>query len=72
MDELNIMSGFTKTILSKLAKMFVKKKFGCNADIQINKFQAAIADDKAMVHLDLDAELSKEELTKLLKGIGLL
>jgi hypothetical protein len=71
MDELKIVSGFTKGILSKLVRMLLRKKIGYDIDIQLNDVKATIIEEKAKVHLDLDAELSKEELTKLLKKIGL-
>ena len=40
-------------------KSSVKKKLGCEIDIQLNGLTAAITDGTAHVHLDVDAELSK-------------
>lgn len=68
---MKIVSGFTKGIVSKLIKMFMRKKTGCNINIQLNSMNATVVDGKTHVHLDLDAELEKEELLKLLKNIGL-
>lgn len=71
MDELKIVSGFTNGILSKLIGMLIRKKFGYDIDLKLNNVRVTIVDEKARVHLDLDAELKKEELTKLLTKFGL-
>lgn len=71
MDELKIGFKFMKNLLSKLAKMAIRKKTGCNINIQVNGVHANMSDEKAHIHLDIDAELSKYELTKILKSIGL-
>lgn len=71
MDELKIGSKFMKSLISKLAKLAIRKKTGCNVDIQINDVHADMSDEKAHIHLDIDAELSKYELTKILKSIGM-
>ena len=47
------------------------KKLGVDADIALNELQVTVVDGKTHIHLDLDAELSKEELTRLLKHIGI-
>lgn len=71
MDEMKITSKFTTNMISKLIKMVLSKKFGYNVDIQLNAINATIVDGKTHVHLDVDAELDKDELTKILKNIGL-
>lgn len=71
MDEMNIVSKFTTVMISKIAKKILRKKLGYNVDIQLNEIKASIADGKTHIHLDVDAELSKEELMKILKSIGL-
>ena len=43
---------------------------GYNIDIQLNGLRTTVIDDKTHVHLDVDLELTKEELNKLLKSIG--
>ena len=58
MDEMKIVSKFTK-------------KLGYNIDIQVNEIKTTITDGKTHVHLDVDAELEKEELMNILKKIGL-
>ena len=71
MDELKIGSKFMKNLISKLAKLAIRKKTGCNINIQVNDVHADMSDEKAYIHLDVDAELSKYELTKIIKSIGI-
>lgn len=71
MDEMKIVSKFTTNMISKLVKMVLRKKLGYDIDIQLNEIKTTIADGKTHVHLDVDAELEKEELVKILKKIGL-
>lgn len=71
MDEMNIVSKFTTVMISKIAKKALQKKLGYDVNIQLNEIKASIADGKTHVHVDVDAELSKEELLKILKNVGL-
>ena len=71
MDEMKIVSKFTTNMISKLVKMVLRKKLGYDIDIQLNEIKTTITDGKTHVHLDVDAELEKEELMNILKKIGL-
>lgn len=71
MDEMKISSKFTRMLLSKLIRGVLHKKLGYNVDIQLNEFNASISDEKAHVHVSIDGDMSKEELMRILKGIGL-
>lgn len=71
MDEMRIVSKFTRGIISKAVKMVVHKKTGYNVDIQLNEVTTTINDGKTHLHLDVDADLDKDELIKILKSIGL-
>lgn len=71
MDEMRIVSKFTRGIISKVLKMVVRKKAGYNVDIQVNEITTTINDGKTHLHLDVDADLDKDELIKILKSIGL-
>lgn len=71
MDEMNIVSKFTKNVISKLVKKVLHKRLGYNVDILLNEMNVTITDGKAHVHLNVDAELEKDELMKILKNIGL-
>lgn len=71
MDEMKIVSKFTRGIVSKILKTVIHKKTGYDVDIQLNEITTTISDGKTHLHLDVDAELNKEELMKILKSIGL-
>lgn len=71
MDEMRIVSKFTRGIISKAIKMVIRKKTGYNIDIQLNEAITTISDGKTRLHLDVDAELDKDELMSILKSIGL-
>lgn len=71
MDEMKIVSKFTRGIVSKILKTVIHKKTGYDVDIQLNEVITTISDGKTHLHLDVDAELSKDELMKILKSIGL-
>ena len=71
MDEMKIVSKFTRNLISKLIKMMLRKKLGYNVDIQLNEMNVTIIDGKAHVHLSADAELEKNELMKIIKNVGL-
>lgn len=68
---MKIVSKFTTGIVSKLAEVALRKKLGVDADITLNEIQVTVVDGKTHIHLNLDAELGKEELTKILKNIGI-
>lgn len=69
MDEMKIVSKFTRGIISKALKMVIHKKTGYDIDIQLNEITTTIADGKT--HLRVDAEIGKDELINILKSIGL-
>ena len=71
MDEMKVVSKFTTNMISKLVKKVLRKKTGYNIDIRLNGITAGINDGRTHIHLDVDAELDKDELTKILKNIGL-
>lgn len=71
MDEMNIVSKFTRGMLSKLVKMMLHKKLGYDVDILLNEVNIKVIDGKAHIHLSADAEIEKDELMKVLKNVGL-
>lgn len=68
---LKLSTKFTKGIVAKLISKAVSKKLGLQIDIQFNELEAMSNDDKILVHADLNGEISKEDLVKILKSIGL-
>lgn len=71
MDEMNIVSKFMRSAISKIVKMVIHKNTGYLVDIQLNECNINVNDGKAHVHLNVDAELEKEELIKILKSFGI-
>lgn len=71
MDEMKIVSKFTTSMISKLLRMMLRKKLGYDVVIKLNEVTAKVDNGKTHIHLDVDAELEKDELTKILKNIGL-
>ena len=71
MDEMRIGSKFITGIISKLLVTVVKQKLGYNIDLKLNAVNATVGDEKAHVHLDIDAEVSNEEIMRILSGVGL-
>lgn len=71
MDEMKIVSKFTRGIISKILKTVIHKKTGYDVDIQLNEVTTTISDGKTHLHLDVDAEINKNELMKILKSVGL-
>ncbi len=70
MDEVKIESKIMKGIVSRFIKMIIRNKLGYDVDVQLNGFRTTVIDGETHVHLDIDLELSKEELDKLTKDIG--
>lgn len=70
MDEMKINSAFMKNVIGKFAKTLLKKKLDCEADIQLNGLTVTITDGTIHVHLDVDAELNKEEFLRILKKVS--
>ena len=68
---MKIGSKFTTGIISKLVSMVIRKKLGYDVQLKLNEVTATVNDGKTHIHLDVDAELTKEELNKILASIGL-
>lgn len=71
MDEMRLESKFMTMIASKFAKKMVRDKLGYDVDIRLNRLRTTVMEDKMHVELNVDLELTKEELDRLLKSIGL-
>lgn len=70
MDEMRITSEFTRGIVSKLIERLLKKKLRYDANIQLNDFRAHMIDGKTRVHVDVDFEIDKDELLKILGNMS--
>lgn len=63
---MKINTSFTKGIMSKILSLTLKRKLGYNVDLKLNDLDVRITDETAHVHLCIDAEMTKEELMKLI------
>lgn len=71
MDEMKIGSPLTRTIISKFISRAIKKKTGCKVDVYLNEFNVSIINGRTQVHLDVDADMDKESLIKLVGNFGI-
>lgn len=69
MDELklNLTSKLMRGIITKL----IRKKLGCDIDIQINDMNVSTVDGNIHLHVDANADITNTEFIKLIKYIGL-
>jgi N-methylhydantoinase B/oxoprolinase/acetone carboxylase alpha subunit len=71
MNEMKISTRLMKGLIAKIVKTMIKKKVGYDVDIRLNDLVITNDNDKAHVHLNVDAEMNKDELAKILKATGL-
>lgn len=71
MDNMTITSKLMTKLVGKLLHRTIKKKLGYNVQIKLNELNATVIDGTAHVHLNIDAELPKEELNKIVAEVGL-
>ena len=53
MDEMNIISKFTTAIVSKVAKVVIKKKLGVDIHIWLKEMKITVNDGNTHAHLDV-------------------
>lgn len=70
MDELKIAinSAFMKRIIKTILSKVIEKKLGYKIDIQINEIKADVTGGNVKLHLDMDGQMTTDELSKLLKS----
>ncbi len=70
MDELKIAinSAFMKRIVKTVFSKMIEKKLGYKIDIQINEIKADVTGGVVKLHLDMDGQMTTDELSKLLKS----
>ena len=59
-DELNIKMPWTTKLVSKIINYVLRKKLGCNIDIDLNEFRTTVIDDK--LHVKVEFECKQEDL----------
>ena len=70
MDELKIAinSAFMKRIIKTVLSKVIEKKLGYKIVIQINEIKADVTGGVVKLHLDMDGQMTTDELSKLLKS----
>lgn len=63
MDELNIVTGWTRTLLSKILRKIINKKTGTDIDLRVNTLKVNIVDGRVCFHLDLEGEMTKTQFS---------
>lgn len=70
MDQMIIETGFVQSILIRVVKKAVSKKIGVNLDLNFNDpISVQFDGEQALVHLNVNAKMSKEDLGKLVKDL---
>ena len=65
MDEMNLVSKFMTKIASGILAKALEKQLGCKVDLQLNEMKIKFDGNKALAHLDVNAELRTAEIRKL-------
>ena len=72
MDEmkLNLSTKIMRAIVAKIITKTIKKKLGYKINIQLNELSAELIDGEVHVHTNVDAELGKDDFSKLIKSLS--
>ncbi|MBD5479951.1 MAG: CTP synthase [Lachnospiraceae bacterium] len=71
-DEIIIGTECMKNMISEVINKALRKKLEHNVDIQLNELAVTDENDKLHVHLNVDAEISMDELKELLKSFNVI
>lgn len=66
LDMINIKNSFMRGIISTIITKLVKKN-GIEIDLDLENIEIKFEDDRAKIHLEIDGEMTKEELMRLVK-----
>ena len=71
MDELKLklQTKFMRGIVAKLIGTAIQKKLGCDIDVYLNKIEVITTEDKIQMHIDVDADMTNGEFTRLVNSI---
>lgn len=70
MDEMVIKTLGMHGLIGMILKRALKKKFGCDINIQINELKFENVNGKVKIHMDADAETDRDNLMTIIKRIG--
>ncbi len=69
MDEMRISTGFMKGLVAKALKKVIRSKFGVDVDVLLNELYISNDNNKATVHLNINAEMSSKALATFTSAI---
>lgn len=70
MDQMIIETGFVQSILARIVTKAVSKKLGVNLNLDFNDpISVQFDGEQAFIHLNVNAQMSKEDLGKLVKDL---
>lgn len=72
MDELKIKSAVMTALISKIIKTALRKSVGYDIDIQLNECCASVKEGKVHFNINADGEISVEDISKILRGNGMI
>lgn len=72
MDEmkLKLSTYLMKTLIAKFVRKIIKKKYKCDLNISINDLDVELKNQKANIHLNVDACISQDDLMYILGVIS--
>ena len=62
---MNLVSKFMTKIASGILTKALEKQLGCKVDLQLNEMKIEFDGNKALAHLDVNAELRTADIMKL-------
>lgn len=69
MDEMRISTSLLKGIVAKAIAKVLKKRFGVDVDVCLNEFYITNDGEVASVHLNINAEMTSNDLGELAKEV---
>lgn len=67
----DIFKKWIKDLIESQLNQMLKKKLGYDVNFKVGEVNVSINDEKASIHLDMDAEMDSAEFLKMVKEIAL-
>ena len=69
MDHMIVRTKFMKNLIAKIVRRTIRKKVGYDVELDISDLEVTFDDGtgKAIIHLNVNAMMDKEELKKMIK-----
>lgn len=67
MDELKIVTNFSRNLIEKLVKKAVKNQLGYEVSVNLQELTAVVTGEKAKLHLNVNVEVDNAALKKILE-----